>query len=189
MTVRARLGTLALGAALATAAACGSAPVATSGTAGASGSSATPARPHPTWRAVRAARDLDGAPAAAHVPAGAPMILVVFASWCTHCRHELATLAELHRLEPAVAIVGLNYYEDWGERSDEATLRAYLRDHAPWLPVVRGTPAMIAALGDVPKIPSVFVFDPRGALVQRWKRDETRPPTLDELRAALASMR
>jgi thiol-disulfide isomerase/thioredoxin len=171
---------LALLAALAVA--CGPAPVAPSPSPRASAG-------HPTWRALRAATDLDGRPVAAHVPDGAPLVVVVFASWCSHCRRELAILDELRRLEPGVAIVGLNYYEAWGERSDEAQLRAYVGANAPWLPVVRGTPAMIADLGGVPKIPSVFVFDGGGELVQRWKRNETTPPTLDELRAALARMR
>jgi thiol-disulfide isomerase/thioredoxin len=137
---------------------------------------------------VRAGVDLDGAPVAPRLVAGAPTIFVVFASWCVHCRHELGVLAELRAHDAHVQIIGLNAYEDWEDASNEATLRAYLEMNAPWLTVVRSDDAMLRDLGGVPKIPSLFVFDGAGRLVQGWKRNERSPPTLAELEATLAPL-
>jgi thiol-disulfide isomerase/thioredoxin len=138
---------------------------------------------------VHAGVDLDGAPVAERFVAGEPTIFVVFASWCVHCRHELAILAELRAADPHVHIVGLNAYEDWEDASNEASLRAYVAANAPWLPVVRSDDAMLRDLGGVPKIPSLFVFDGAGRLAQGWKRNERSPPTLAELEATLATLR
>ena len=135
---------------------------------------------------VRGGVDLDGAPVASRMVAGAPTIFVVFASWCVHCRHELGVLAELRAAEPRVQIIGLNAYEDWQDTSNEAQLRAYVAANAPWLTVVRTDAAMLRDLGGVAKIPSLFVFDGAGHLARGYKRDERTPPTLAELQAAIA---
>ena len=170
---------LALGAALALLGAC-------------AGRAAPPERPahdagaERVFARVRGGVDLDGAPVAARLAPGAPTIFVVFASWCVHCRHELGVLAELRAAEPRVQIIGLNAYEDWEDTSNEAQLRAYVAANAPWLTVVRTDAAMLRDLGGVAKIPSLFVYDGAGRLVERYKRDQRTPPTLAELRAAIA---
>jgi thiol-disulfide isomerase/thioredoxin len=125
---------------------------------------------HPTWARIASASAGQG-----------PVVAVVFASWCGHCRDELAMLSEVHAERPALRIVGLNAYEDWEGASDAATLAAYLAEHAPWLPVVRADDAMLAALGGVPKIPSLFVFSADGRLVEAYRRHERRAPAKDEL--------
>ncbi len=152
------------------------------------GADAPRAAPHPAFTRVQAGQDLDGAPAAKYFAAGEPTIFVVFASWCGHCRKELAVLAELRAGEPRVHVIGINAYEEWEQASDEATLRAYVAESAPWLPVVRADKALLKSLGGVPKIPSVFVFDGAGRLVERFKRNERPVPTLDELRATIAKL-
>jgi len=138
---------------------------------------------------VRASVDLDGAPVAARFVAGEPMIFVVFASWCVHCRHELGILADLRAKDSHVHVIGLNAYEDWEDTSNEKLLRAYVATNAPWLTVVRSDEAMLEDLGGVPKIPSLFVYDGAGHLVEGWKRNERSPPTLAELEATLAPLR
>ena len=147
-----------------------------------------PAAPHPAFLRVQAGVDIDGRPAARYLAAGEPTLFVVFASWCGHCRRELAILDELRASEPRVHVVGVNAYEEWAQASDEATLRAYLAMYAPWLPVVRGDAALLRSLGGVPKIPSVFLFDGTGRLVHRFARHERPPPTLAELREALGTV-
>jgi thiol-disulfide isomerase/thioredoxin len=151
------------------------------------------ARPHDAgaervFARVRGAVDLDGAPVASRLAAGAPTIFVVFASWCVHCRHELGVLAELRAEAPGVQIIGLNAYEDWEDTSNEAQLRAYVAANAPWLTVVRSDAAMLRDLGGVPKIPSLFVYDGAGHLVEGYRRDQRTPPTLEELEAAVAAV-
>jgi len=154
------------------------------------GRATTPAAsgPHPVYSLVQADEDIDGVPAARYFTPGEPTIFVVFASWCVHCRRELAVLTQLRAAHPRVHVIGLNAYEEWDQASDETQLRAYLAQNAPWLPVVRSDDAMLSGLGGVPKIPSLFVFDGRGALVQTWKRNERAVPTREELEATLAPL-
>jgi thiol-disulfide isomerase/thioredoxin len=158
-------------------------------------SSSSPAPAAPAARApdaafarVHASLDLDGAPAAKHFEAGQPVVFVVFASWCVHCRHELAVLTELQKGRPGVHIIGLNAYEDFDDASNETLLRAYLAASAPWLPVVHADDALLRDLGGVPKIPSLFVFDAAGHLAKAWKRNERVPPTRAELEDTLSKL-
>jgi thiol-disulfide isomerase/thioredoxin len=113
-------------------------------------------------------------------------VVIVFASWCGPCRHELAMLGDIARATPELRIIGLNAYEAWGQRSDEERLRAYRADHAPWLRVVQAEPAMLAALGGVPRVPSLFLFDRAGEPVGEFRRANRPPPTRRELEQAIA---
>ena len=144
-----------------------------------------PSGPHPAFVRVLAAADIDGVPATRHLVAGEPTVFVVFASWCGHCRRELAILDELRTSQPRVHVIGVNAYEEWEQASDDKQLRAYLAASAPWLPVVRSDDALLHELGGVPKIPSVYVFDGRGRLTHRFARHERAAPSLAELRQAL----
>jgi thiol-disulfide isomerase/thioredoxin len=152
----------------------------------------TSSRPeaHPVWTQVRGLDALDGRHLGDVVVPGRPAVFIVFATWCGPCRAELAMLGELRAERPDVAIVGLNHYEGWSGRSDEERMRAYVGENAPWLPVVQSDAAMLRALGGVPKIPSLFVFDGEGRLAKAFRRHQvSAPPTLDEVRAALAAAR
>ncbi len=137
------------------------------------------------YRAVLDATDLSGkqiGPA----PAGKRATLfVVFASWCGPCRSELATLAKIRKAEPRVRIIGLNAYEEWGNRSDNARLRSFLADNAPWLRAVHADGELLAAFGGVTKIPTVFVYDQAGTLVREFRRSRRAPATRPELEAAI----
>ncbi len=123
--------------------------------------------------ALAAATDLDGQ------LIGNPQrttVVVVFASWCGPCRRELAMLGALRREVPEVRFVGVNAYEEYEDRSDEARLRAYLAANAPWLQVVRGDARLLAALGSPQHVPTVLVYDAAGALRIASAPDE---PPLD----------
>ena len=132
---------------------------------------------------IEASPDLDG------VRVGrveTPTIAVVFASWCTHCKHELAVIDSLRARHPRVRILGINVraHEEYADRGSTAAVRAYLAASAPWLRVVPADDALFTALGRPPKVPTIYVFDRSGALVETFAR-RTRPlPTADE-RAAL----
>jgi thiol-disulfide isomerase/thioredoxin len=135
--------------------------------------------------AVLAARDIDGArvgPAAPEIRATA---VIVFASWCGPCRHELAILGALRDAEPQLRIIGVNAFEDYAERSDDERLRAYVGAHAPWLQVVRADAALLRALGRPSKVPTLFVFDRDGALVRAFLRARRTPPDQAELAAVI----
>ncbi|MEM9490141.1 MAG: TlpA disulfide reductase family protein [Myxococcota bacterium] len=135
---------------------------------------------------LHAARDLDGqtvgsAPADKEVTA-----IIVFASWCGPCRAELAVLGKLRNTEPKLRVIGVNYYEEFDDLSDESKLRSYVADNAPWLQVVRADEALFEALGRPPKIPTLFVFDKQGRLVESFLRAERpQPPTMAELKKSI----
>lgn len=163
----------------------GHAPAAGAGTAPARAGAPSPATA-PALGPVLAARDLDGRVVG---PLGVDQeaaVVVVFASWCGPCRHELAVLGELRQELPRARIIGVNAYEEFADRSDEERLRGFLAENAPWLQVVRADGALMDALGRPRKIPSVYVFDRRGGLVAAFLRARRAPPTKAELAATIA---
>lgn len=143
---------------------------------------------HASYRLLEQTTDLDGAaigPLAAEQQA---TVAVVFASWCHPCRRQLAILEKLQAERPEVRVVAINAYEDYGARSDLDRMRAYVKEHAAGLRVVRAEQQLLAAYGGVPKIPSVFVYDRRGALAHEFRRSQVEPPTRAQLDQALAAV-
>jgi thiol-disulfide isomerase/thioredoxin len=133
------------------------------------------AKPDRVLGQIEALTALDGAPIGAAAD-GHSTIVVVFASWCPHCRHELELLEAIREERPTLRIIGLNAYETFSELSDEQQLRGWLAAHAPWLRVAVGD-HLLPAMGGVPKIPTLFLYDARGRLVT-----STRVATIEELR-------
>ena len=134
---------------------------------------------------IEAARDLDGH---AVGTAARPTLLVVFASWCASCRHELDVLAALRTTHPELRILGIDYrgHEDYDHRGDAAAVRAYVAGIAPWLRVVPIDDVVFEALGRPPMIPTIFVYDRRGELVATFDRRDRLPPGAAELEPLLA---
>jgi thiol-disulfide isomerase/thioredoxin len=112
-------------------------------------------------------------------------IVVVFASWCSHCRRELDTLAKLRR--PALQILGLNYrgHEEYDGRGNADAVRRYVATNAPWLRVVPADDQLFDLLGRPPKVPTLYVYDRRGALVTIYDRRDRAMPDEAELRELL----
>src|SRR5262245_48496293 len=83
---------------------------------------------------VEASRDLDGAVVGDRH--ARPTILVVFASWCEHCKDELRVLDAV-RGTHAVRMIGINYtgHEEYDHRGSSHAVRAFARG-VPWLRVV-----------------------------------------------------
>ncbi len=140
----------------------------------------------PGYRSVLAHTDIHGKAIAA-APASAT-IVVVFASWCGPCRHELGMLRQLASEKPGLRVIGVNAYEDWDDISNQTKLEKFLGTEHPWLTVVRADDAILSALGGVPKVPSLFLFDSAGAQVRAFRRAERRPPNKAELENALAQV-
>ena len=123
--------------------------------------------------AVEASRDLDGKPVG---HAAVPTLVVVFASWCPHCRVEFRELAALRSAHPDLRIVGIDYQpqEEYDHRGGPAQLRAFVADVVPWLEVVAADDALFAALGSPPHIPTTLVFDATGAPTARLGGEASR---------------
>lgn len=151
-------------------------------------SASEPAKPEPTTGLERllTSTDIDGRVVGDPTASTGATIVVVFASWCQPCRHELAMLGEITKAEPRLRVIGLNAYEEWGQYSDEQRLRAFLGENAPWLQVVHANDSMLRAFGGVPKIPTLFVYDQTGRQIVAFRRNQRTPPTRAELEQAIA---
>ena len=128
-----------------------------------------------------ASRDLDGAIVGA---SDQPTLVVVFASWCPHCREEFVELAALRTHH--VRLLGANYrgHEEYDHRGNSVAVRAFAA-RTPWLRVVPIDDALFAALGSPPLIPSIYVFDRAGTLVAAYSRKDRTPPDRAELAAVI----
>jgi thiol-disulfide isomerase/thioredoxin len=148
---------------------------------------APPAR-HAAFALLEASPDLD---ARVVGPSAAPAtIAIVFASWCGHCRDELAVVDRVRAAHPDARVVGINYrgHEEYAGRGGDSALRAYVAEHAPWLRVVPAGEALFEALGRPPKVPTIYVYDRAGALVARYDRRDRPLPGEAELAAVLRGL-
>ena len=138
-----------------------------------------------------AAPDLDGRAAATDAAPGAQpqaTVVIVFASWCTHCHDEIAVLDQLRTTHPGLRVLGVNYrgHEEYDARGSSEQVRSYVRNFAPWMRVVPVGEDLFTELGRPPKVPTLYVYDARGALVATYDRQLRDQPDRDELEALLA---
>ena len=134
---------------------------------------------------LASARDLDGRTVG--TAPGRATIAVVFASWCGHCRHQIAQLAEVIDGRDDVRVLGVNFlhHEEYDHRGDSAAVRAYVAESAPWLQVVPAGEDLWRALGSPSKVPTLFVYDAAGTLQAIYDRRRGELPTTSDLVALL----
>ena len=137
---------------------------------------------------IERSADLDGAPVGAS--AARATVVVMFASWCEHCKAELAVIDSLRAAHPRMRVLGVNYraHEEYAERGNETAVRAYVAANAPWLRVIPADEALFTALGRPPKVPTIFVFDHAGALAATYDRRQVKMPDAAELGALLGRL-
>lgn len=117
--------------------------------------------------------------------AGAPRTVVMFfASWCVHCRHELDAFEKLDLGGARMVLV--NAFEDYDDRGSTDDMRALLAERGIDWPVVVGNEDLRRRF-DVTKIPSVFIYDEGGREIAAYRRRDRGPPTTQELQAHLSS--
>ena len=114
-------------------------------------------------------------------------LVIVFASWCEHCHDALAHIDALRARHPSLRILGVNYrgHEEYDHLGNAAAVRTFVSNHAPWLRVVPADDELFAALGKPSKIPTMFIYDRNGAMVEGFDRSVRETPSIDELEATI----
>lgn len=130
------------------------------------------------------------------------VIVTFFASWCLPCVEQMSDLAQLQQefADERVAVVAVNAFEDYATppgvphlhpdgtfefHSGAPDLPAFLEANHVIFPVVMSAPWLSDSFGGVTRLPTTFVFDPEGRLVQRYineSRGDFVRPALEDLR-------
>jgi thiol-disulfide isomerase/thioredoxin len=118
-----------------------------------------------------------------------PTVVMLLASWCPHCRDELLVFDTLRKAHPHVRWLGLNYkpHEEYDNRGNAEAVRA-LAAGMPWLRIVPADDTLFDAFGSPPKVPTIFVYDSKGALVETFDRRDRPVPREQELDDLLRSI-
>ena len=122
---------------------------------------------------------------------GRVVVVTFFASWCPPCNIEFRHLAKLHKAYTGrgLTIVAINHFEDYaGFQDNGARLARFVARHDPPFFVVRGSDGIARAFGNVTRIPTLFVFSPKGDRVFRFVHEagaRKTNATMAEVRAAI----
>lgn len=143
---------------------------------------AAPAAPLSPLVALEASLDLDRAVVGA---TRTPTVVMLLASWCHRCRDEIAVFDAIRAQHPHVRWLGLNYkaHEEYDQRGSSVAIRT-LADETPWLRIVPADDALFTTFGSPPKVPTIFVYDSKGTLVETFDRRDRpalREQELDDL--------
>lgn len=140
---------------------------------------------------LAALEPLRGGAPSAQALAGRAVLITFFASWCPPCRIEFEHLEAIagEFATEDLRIVAVNAFEDWWDVDPERLAR-FLDHLDPSFHVVVGTEETRALLGDVDRIPTLFVFDRAGRPVMHFVNRRGAAQTnaaLERLRSAVAA--
>jgi thiol-disulfide isomerase/thioredoxin len=114
--------------------------------------------------------DLEGKPIARADLEGRTVLVEFWATWCPPCQGTLRHLADLQkRYGDRLAVVAVAI------ESDEADVRRIAASVGGSVRFAMGTPDLARAFGDVTAVPTLFLFDPKGATAAVFYG---APPTL-----------
>jgi len=109
------------------------------------------------------AKDLDGNNLSLEPLKGKVVLLNFWATWCGPCRAEIPSLIELQsRYKDRMQIVGMVVDED-----DERTVRDVVKSESINYPVALTSPEVRMAYGGIAALPTVFVINTEGRVVQK----------------------
>jgi|SRR5271156_1594233 len=107
-------------------------------------------------------RDVDGNPISTASWKGKVVFINFWATWCPPCRAEVPTLIDLaSRYKDRVQIVGVSL-DDGPEE-----VKQFVKDVGINYPVVMASRKILAEYGGVPALPTLFVANPDGNIVQK----------------------
>src|SRR5882762_6353482 len=124
---------------------------------------------------------LDGQPLSLISARGKVVLLNFWATWCGPCRAEIPDLIALQqKYKDQLQIIGLTVDDD-----DESTIKQVVADERINYPVAMASPEVRLQYGGIAALPTSFVLDAQGRVVQ--KHEGLRNPALyeTEIRALL----
>jgi thiol-disulfide isomerase/thioredoxin len=109
------------------------------------------------------AQDLLGKPVNKDNWAGKVVIVNFWATWCPPCREEIPELLELKKeYKDRLQIVGISEDDD-----PPGSVLKFVRQKGMTYPIVMATQGLIDAYGGVPALPTSFLIDTQGRVVQK----------------------
>ncbi len=109
------------------------------------------------------AQDLLGKPVTKENWGGKVVLVNFWATWCPPCREEIPELIELQmEYKGKLEIVGISEDDD-----PPASVVKFARQKGMTYPIVMATPELIASYGGVPALPTSFLIDTQGRVVQK----------------------
>jgi len=104
--------------------------------------------------------DLDGQTQSLDQYRGKWIVVNYWATWCGSCIKELPDLADLHKQNKNIVVVGINYEEIKNEQ-----LKGFVGAYEIPYPVWRSKELPVTPLGRVPALPTTYIIDPEGKVV------------------------
>lgn len=107
------------------------------------------------------------------------VVVNYWATWCTPCRKEMPELSALHSERDDVTVLGLAY-----EETDPESFTAFLEKHHASYPIlITDTYNPPEALGAPLALPTTFLVNPQGVIVETF----LGPVTREELEEMITS--
>ena len=107
--------------------------------------------------------DLLGKPVRKDDWSGKVVLVNFWATWCPPCREEIPELLRLKKeFKDRMEIVGISEDDD-----PPASVLKFARQNAMMYPIVMATPELIESYGGVPALPTSFLVDTQGRVVQK----------------------
>jgi thiol-disulfide isomerase/thioredoxin len=124
---------------------------------------------------VFAVKGMDGNTVSLEAARGKVILLNFWATWCGPCRMEVPDLVELqNKYKGRLQVIGLVV-----DDPDEAAVRTFAKTYGVNYPVAMATDEMRVQFGGVPALPTSFIIDAQGRVVQ--KHIGLRDPVLYEM--------
>ena len=107
--------------------------------------------------------DLDGKPVSTAAWKGKVVFINFWATWCPPCRAEIPVLIDMaNRYKDRLQIVGVSL-----DDSSPEDVKKFVKDAGINYPVIMANRAIMAEYGGVPALPTLFVVNAEGNIVQK----------------------